>query len=277
MNITITQSDIERIKLSNSPSGMLIDELAFSIGEWTSDDLSSNNFEYEPREPYDYDYEADLFNATKTNDQLSGLVTKLCSPNLYISFKDEETKDMQAGAYCALKYPEDWQTILSAYKEKLQEDNTDGISEAYNKALEKEINEYQKDQYHEWLHGDHRDWDGIVRAISKYYTEDRNNGEYIPYNDKTDADASYIFEMDEDQLHEDYCACGDELKDCNILQDYKGNLLATIQSASDNHASKKREERAKRADERKRRDEQFAKYKAQAEAERIAKLKAMKI
>jgi hypothetical protein len=42
--ITLTQKDIEKANIQNSPSGMLIDELAYSAGQWTSEDLYSNNY-----------------------------------------------------------------------------------------------------------------------------------------------------------------------------------------------------------------------------------------
>lgn len=277
MNITITQKDIEDLKLCNSASGMLIDELAYSIGEWTSDDLYENNLDYIPYEPYDYDYEADLFEATKTPEQFSGLVAKLCSPNLYISFTKEELGNMQAGAYCALKYPNEWETILKAYKDELQSNGTDGISEAYNKQLQKEQDEWNDDQYHEWLHGDYRDWDGIVRMIAKYYTEDRDNGEYTPYNDKTKDEASYTFEMDEEYLHEEYCGCGDTFETCTEKMDYKKQILSVIQAKSNARKEKDRIASEKRREERKKQAEYQAKRKAEDEAERIAKLKAMKI
>lgn len=275
MKITLTQLDIENAKLQNSPSGMLIDELAYSAGEWTSEDLYTNNMEYEPYTPYDYNYEKDLFAHTQTLEQYTELCDKLqANMGSNEALLDYKKSNLQAGAYMALNYPEQWAELLDAYKEKLQEDRTDGISKEYNDQLQKEIDEYNKDQYNKWLYGDHRDYAGVIRMISKYYTGDYNNCKYIPHSRETE-EACFIFDIDDEQLHDDYCGCNDTAETCTEKHDYKADLLVTISNAGFRRAEKDKAERAKRAEERAKTKEYQAKRKAQEKAERRAKLLAM--
>jgi hypothetical protein len=171
--ITLTQKDIEKAKIQNSPSGMLIDELAYSAGQWTSEDLYSNNYEYEPNEPYSFDYEADLFLKTKTHPELCNTAREIGYegnlPSLQMCIKKGTT--LQAGVFTALRLPEIWSALLEMYTNKLKEDRTDGISEAYNTQLQEEIDEYQEEQYREWLNGDRSNYAGVVKEIARYFTE----------------------------------------------------------------------------------------------------------
>jgi len=138
MNITITQKDIEKAGIQNSESGMLIDELAYAAKQWTSEQLYSENIDYEPSFPYCFDYEADLLENTKTLQQLTGILEKI-----YYNFDTSKIKisggsSLQAGAQVALNYPDEWSEILEAYTEKLKDERTDGISEKYKEQAEKE-------------------------------------------------------------------------------------------------------------------------------------------
>lgn len=279
MKITLTQTDIEKAKIQNSPNGELIDELAYSAGEWTSEDLYSNNFEYEPSEPYQYNYEKDLFTHTRTAGELYALAQQLEVPMNANWERIAKEQGLQAGAYMALNYPEQWATLLSAYKDKLQEDRAEGISEQYNKKLQEEIDSYNNDQYKEWLYGDHRDYAGVIRMISKYYTEDSRAGEYTKYNPDTQAEASFTFEMDEQQLHNDYCGAdlSDSASECEECKkhDFKADLLATIEHASNTRKAKDTATREARRAEFAKKKEYQAKRKLEDEAERRAELLAM--
>lgn len=278
MNITITEKDLNKYKPvwtsdagkeyphSFSPSGELIDELAYACGQWTSDDLWDNNFEYEPNEPYHYNYEKDLFEHTKTQEELYELAEEL---DTGATIPTKKTK-LQAGAYMALNNPDQWNDLLKAYTSRLQEDRTDGISEAYNKQLQKEIYSYNNDLYREWLYGgQERDNNGVVYEIAKYFTEARD-GSYIKYDPKTKTDASYTFELNEEDI--------ENAKDLG----YKKNQIKSYLIGQIIDSCKAREYKDKQKnEERKAERERLAKYKAEqaerAKAERIAKLSSMKL
>lgn len=259
MQITLTPKDLEKHKIAFSGTGSLIDELAYSIDQWTSEDLYENNFEYEPQTPYDFNYEADLFQATKTEKQFLALWQDLMDEPINVIF----STDLQAGAYMAFNYPSQWQELLTDYTEKLQENYTNGISEAYNTELQKEIDSYHKYQYKEWLDGDHRDWNGIVYEMAKYYTESREGS----YDGKTD---SYTFTLNDEDI--------ENWKDKGYNKNQiKTGLLAEILASA---KSRKAKDEAKREANRAER-ERLTAYKAeqtkQAEEKRKEKLLSMKL
>src|ERR1035437_5484123 len=182
--ITITSKDLKC-------DSTLISELAYASKQWTEDDLWENNFSYEPNEPYDYNYENDLFKHTKTLKDFQKIADIL-------EIKTEGTlqlqKKLQDGASIALNQPEIWRKLLEAYKDKLQEDRTDGISKDYNQDLQENIDSYQQDLYKEWLNGgQERDNNGVIYEISKYFTTN-TDGEYDKNTD------SYTFSLDDEDL-----------------------------------------------------------------------------
>jgi len=273
LKITITEKDLNKVKPiwksddgkeyphTFSPSGMLIDELAYAIGQWTSEDLFQNNLDYEPNEPYQYNYEADLFEATKTLSQLKNVTKGLgtvINEGLFTKI------DLQAGAYCALHIPQLWNDILVAYTEKLQFERTEGISKAYNEQLQKEIDSFHDDLRKEWLYGD-RDCIGIIKEIKKYF-----EAESVEYSDKEND--TFVFFFDKEQAKdtlENYD--GEKL----TVKNYTAYILTQIVEASKAREYKDKQEREKRKIER----ERLATYKkgqaTQAEANRRAKLLSM--
>jgi hypothetical protein len=170
---------------------------------------------------------------------------------------------LQAGAFTALRLPEIWSALLEMYTNKLKEDRTDGISEAYNKALQEEIDEYQEEQYREWLNGDRSNYAGVVKEIARYFTESRQ-GEY----DREERE--YTFTLDEQDIE-------------NMTDDgYKPSqgkkyLLDAIATASNARRSKDQIAREVRKLERERLKAYKAEQARQAEAERKAKLLSMTI
>lgn len=272
MNITITEKDLEKrmpfVKGKKyrhvfSPSGMLIDELAYCAGQWTSEELYSNNFEYEPNEPYSFDYEADLFSKTKTATDLLELASKL---DIYIVPNDAMLKQkppLQAGASCALHMPEKWQELLTAYTEKLKEDGIDSISEAYSKQLQKEKDSFNDDQYREWLNGDRSNYAGVVYEIAKYFTDERDGS----YNKE---DQSYTFTLNEYDI--------ETAKDHGYKKNQlKSWLLDRIINAGYAREEKENIEIEKRKAERERLAIYKKKQAEEAEADRKAKLLSMTI
>ena len=259
--ITITQKDIEKRGIQNTDSGYIIDELAYSAGQWTSNDLYENNIGYEPNEPYCYDFEADLFEHTKTQEQLHELAERLdvgCTLS-------KRKSNLQAGAYMALHNPMQWAELLKAWESAVRDQWNDDklFSEAYQKELEEAKQSYHDDLYKEWLHGDYRDFAGVVYEIAKYFTDERSG-------DWDSKKAEYTFTLNECDI-EKYKEAG-----------YRSNqikraLLDEIKSASDSNASKEKADREKRREEYERTKAYKEERKKQEEEERKKKLLAMKI
>jgi hypothetical protein len=257
IDINITPEDLKAQGLVFSPSGRVIDELAYSINNWTEEDLFSNNVEYEPAEPYNFNFEKDLFSNTKTKAQLITLAEKLdCGSTV----SPQKTK-LQAGAFMALENPAQWQNLLQTYTSALKEcDQT--LSKEYEKELQSARDSFWKDMQKEWLYGD-RSNAGVIEEIAKYYTEDRNAGHY---NQKEDI---YTFTIDKDTAKEEY----ENYTTGNFsIKAYKKYLLDTISTKSHNRKEKDTAERAKRKEERERTNAYKAQRKLEDEKERKAML-----
>ena len=268
--IDITPADMKANDISNSSSGQVIDELAVACGEWDSNTMFENTFDYQPFQPYSFDYEADLFAHTKTVDDFNKLGTTLCAPEMMIFYKAETIGNLQAGAYCALNDPEAWGELLKAWTDELQSNQTDGPSKEYNAELEKEQESYNDDQYKEWLNGDYRNWPGIVRTIAKHYIGDRDAGDY---NNKTDI---YTFTVTPEIAHELACNCyEDDCKDYTTAEQIKAWLLLSIAGDGASIRAKRKAESDKRRAEYQK-EKAYKEERAIREAEaRKAKLEAM--
>lgn len=255
MQIKLTQKDIEKAGIQNSASGELIDELAYSADQWTQEDLYMNNSEYELVTPYHFNYENDLLSNTKTLQEFKNISKEL---EMYFDPQTiQNDSNLQAGAQLALNYPLKWSELLDAYTQSLQEDRTDSISSAYNKALQEEIDDFYDSLNREWLRGDQSSR-GVVYEIAKYYTDAREGS----YDQKA---GEYTFTLNEYDVQ--------EYKD----KGYKSNqmkraLIDSIKQSSDARLAKDQEQKAKRRAE----SERLAVYKKEqeekAEQERRAKL-----
>lgn len=259
MYIVITQKDIEKAGIQNSESGMLIDELAYSAKQWTSEMLYSENIDHEPSELYNFDYEDDLLENTKTREQLKYILQKL-EIDMPIGLKVQNACNLYAGAQVALNSPDEWNEILEAYTEKLKDERTDGISKKYNKALQDELDDWHNDRYSEWLNGD-RDYIGVVKSIAKYFI-DSGQGEYNKkYHEYTFLLNDYDIEKAKDDGYN--------------KRQLKKWILQSIMQSSENRAYADKAEREQRKAER----ERVAQYKKEqaekADNERIARLKAL--
>jgi len=213
-----------------------------------------------------FDYENDLFENTKTLKDLQGIANIL---DITINEGLFSGMNLQAGAWCALHMPDQWNEILDLYTEKLKEDRIDGISKKYNDELQKEIDDYSNDQYREWLNGNSQDYAGVVYEIAKYFT-DEQDGSYTPYNHETKKDAYYTFILNDDDIEK----AKDEGYNKNQLKKW---LIDNIIESGKAREWKEKKEREKRKEER----ECIAIYKKEQkekeDQERKKKLLAMKI
>lgn len=258
MQITINEKDLKKYDLTFSPSGRVICELAYASKEWTEDDLTNNNFKYEPYEPYSFNFEDDLLENTKTQKDFWNIWHEVKGiPIEIIDFNDTKEK-LQAGAFVALYHAEIWNDLLNAYTEKLKEDRTESISKAYNEQLQEEINSFWDDMNREWLYGDHRDYIGVIKSIAKFWEAEEGH-----YDQKTDE---YTFTFNEDYAKETL----EEYNGKKLTQKaFKEYLLGEIKDSSEVQQRKHKEEREKRKAER----ERLAQYKAEREAEAIKERK----
>ena len=267
--ITITQKDIEKAKINNTDSGYIIDELAYAAGQWTQNDLDENNWEYEPSEPYEYDFETDLFEHTKTEKELYAVAKTLgISLNANLTNLAKKRK-LQCGAFMALKTPDAWKELLEAYTEALKQDGVESISADYSKELQDAKDSFHDDQYKEWLYGD-RDYAGVIKEIAKYFTDERDGS----YDEKAH---SYTFALNDADIDDIKSSWYVDEKYTITDKDIKDELLDSIIASGNNRKAKERAEAEKRKAER----ERLAAYKAEqvtkAEAERKAKLLSMTI
>lgn len=264
MQISITQKDIEKAKISRSETGMLIDEIAYAIGQPTSDCIYNYN-EYIP-EPYNFDFEADLLENTKTEKDVANLLKKLDSNALAGTTAVHGRPNLQAGAYYALNYPEHFNTLLQEYTQAVKYGDTftgDVISKQYQKEKEEAEADYYDEQYEEWLNGDYAgNYRGVIRHIIKYF-----DLESVTYSTKTPTDI--IFEVDNEiatQQLEDYN--GKKLTENN----YKAYILETIKYQSEARNYKEEKERETRKVERERLAIYKAEQKEKADQERKERL-----
>jgi len=247
--IEITQKDIKKYKIQNTDSGYIIDELAFSVGQWTSNDMDENNIDYQPSEPYMFNFEDDMLENTKTSEQLYKLAKDL-GVSLNANWERlASEKGLQVGATVALLNSDQWEELLTAYEDRLRSDYTGSISDEWNKELQGDIDSYHDNLYNEWLNGG-RDSKGVVYEISKYYTEN-TDGEY---GNKTHV---YTFTMEEEDIQN----AKDHGYNKNQLKSF---LLSQIKESSD---AKKRKEIQEREERKARWDKETVYKKDRAERE----------
>src|SRR3990167_4081577 len=292
IDIRITAKDFKKFKPRGdrkralfSASERVIDELAYSAKQWTEEDLHENNFDYES-ESVGY-----LLKEWKGSNAEDEFITLLNKGKLKTVLEFADTTDKQPknllplwkqskllfGAFIALEYPALFTEMLGCYQHTVDEAFWDDEKLAeYAPELAKDkqdgMDEFWKNLNHEWLYGD-RSTQGVIYEIKKYY-----GAEETEYQEKHDE---FIFTFDENELHEKYCGCGegyDDIKKCAYKKvDWKAELLSSIESNSYSIYNKKHAESEKHAIERKRLNDYKAEQAKQAEAERIAKLKAMKL
>lgn len=263
MKITLKSKDIKK---TYSGTGTIIDELAYASGQWTENELHNNNYDYQ----YDgndyvikhFDFEDALLQATRTDKKLYDLARKL-EVSLNANWeKIAKKQKLQSGACVALNNEEQWNELLARYKDTCIEDSE--FLSKYAQELKKELQEAENSFWnnltHEWLYGDYRDFNGILYEIKKYW-----DAEDIIFNDKNWDEVTLVF--DDEKVKEEM--------DKPTIKNYKGYLLTIIKSACESRHNKEMAEREKRIAERKAIEDYKAERKAQADAERKAKILAL--
>jgi len=262
MKITLKEKDISK---TYSDNGTLIDELAYSAGQMTS----GNIYEYDegsPQEPYNFDYEADLLANTKTEKDLYHIAKQLkISLNANITRLAKEAK-LQCGAWVALNNAELWTDMLESYTDALKSEQTESISPTFNTELEKARDDYSDDMYKEWLHGDYRNWSGVLREIRKYYS-----AEGISYDEKKQE---VTLEFNDEDMTENLAQYDESKLNAKNLKAY---ILREIGESSSARYNKDKAEQEKRKAERERLAVYKAEQQAKSDAERKAKLLKMKL
>ena len=136
-------------KVNGNSSGRGIDTLAIAVDGRDNNDIYSDDFEgRDATERYvieNYDYETDMLKAA-TKNQLK----------LWLN-------NAKAQAEALLEYKE-----VAKEAALSREDETSALATKLQAALD----EYEGEQYKEWLNGDYRgNWDGIMKMASKRYSE----------------------------------------------------------------------------------------------------------
>jgi len=270
------------IKIDRTDSGRLIDKVALAVDGRTEDDIYESAAEYETGS-FDYIFEHfDFENALidyfeRLQFEALRFFCEDFSAGDYPKLKKEiDGSKLRAGAYLALTYPDKWRQSVKEFEELCDEYkyeyHDDGgelvkIAPALQKELSDSVDEYWKEQHREWLYGDYSSWAGIVRIFLRALSADGIN-----YDKKTDTfTIDFTYEQAEDFISE-RADEGYKINNATLKREivefieYKGEQNANEEAA---RVAKRREEWAKTKqyqDERK----------AQAEAERIEKLKSMK-
>ena len=259
MQITIKAKDIKK---TFSDSGQLIDELAYSIDAWTSNELYENNFDYEPVEPYEFNFEKDLLENTKTSEQLVAVVYKALGMSVSANITTlAEKAGLQCGAWIALNNDELFQKILTAYTEALKEDDQT-LSKDYTKELEEAKESFNNNLYYEWLNGD-RGEEGIISRISKYYTETRHS-----FYDKKSYEYTFVLSEYDIQEYKDRGYKSNQMKRA---------ILDAIEKDSYNRQEKEKVEREKRQEKREREKKHLTERTEREKQERSEKLSKLTI
>lgn len=287
-NLIITLNNAD-IKNDHTDSGRLIDKIAVALDQWTENEAWENNTEYE-RESFDYimehwreenDLIAALDQAEKKN-KAAGLLNALTE--IHDETPEEIAKlitarkarpKLKAGAAIALQSPESWTALLESYKEKAEEymheyfDNPwlNTYAPDLQKELQESIDSFWKQLEHDRIWGD-RDSAGIIRTLEK-----KMEAEDVNYNEKSEI---VTLEFTPDQAAEFYeNNTGEETKKITAGK-LKRAVVDWITSNQEHEHNKKKAENEKRRAESERVNTYKAEQKKIAEAERIAKLAAMK-
>jgi hypothetical protein len=241
--IKITDKDI---KQKGSYSGLLIDELAFSAGQWTKDDLFENNCDYD--------------------DESAGYILE------HFDFENEFLKTIskkQAKKYKKdlSKFDLDLHDYIDEIKELVGNEDLEEKCKTLFDELQAGRDEFWKQLTKEWLYGDYSNYRGVVYEIGKYY-----GAEDTIYNHKKGDSFTFIFDIED--LHENYCGCGEYASDCKEYKekDYKQLLLNSINNSIDIETAKEKRKKEEREAEYKRQAEYRAKQAKEKENELLNKL-----
>ena len=280
-NIIITIKP-EDIKADRTSSGQLIDKLAKAIGEWESNELWENNIDYQDEGALylvsQYDYEAALIEIlNKQKNGLSVLIDAIADETPEQKVKIVAAcidKKLKQGAALALNAPDLFTALLSDFTDAIKESKysymeDDSFIAKYApelaKDMQKAVDEFQEDQYKEWLYGDHRDFAGILRLAAKFF-----DAESVDYDRKADEITLEFTPEAASEMLNEY-----EEGTKATAKNVKSELCDLIANKMEARADEEKAKREKRAAESKVTREYQAKRKADDEAERIAKLKSM--
>lgn len=256
------------VKTDLTASGNLIDKVALALGEWTEEDLYTNNADYS-REGQDY--ELDHFNFDKA---LLAYLNKQGEDGETIAevFKSIEKFDdaakfsgqpLKLGAFIALNYPKEYAAMLAEFEEEMREEAPNFYdSEAMAKKCPELVKDLQKGEdffwenlRHEWLHGD-RSSSGLLGTIRKHW-----QAASVDYNTKADTLTLVINDEEAAELLD-----GERV----TLKNLKAYIINDIETGQEYEANKQKEEAAKRRAER----ERVAEYRKQRDAEEAAERRA---
>lgn len=149
----------------------------------------------------EYDFEASYIKALNKASKNLKKLQELCDKNIYSEYKDKAKEaGLLFGAWYALNMDEMFQASLEDWKEQVIEASSEYWNDPeivpadLQKQLQESVDEYHAVQYKEWINGDHRDYDGVLRRVIKYIdlesvevSHDMNTGSITISMDAEDA------------------------------------------------------------------------------------------
>jgi len=215
-------------KINGKSTGTTLDTLAIAVDGRDSNDISEYD-DYRDTEAYvldNYNYEADMLKGAPKDL----LKIWLNNPEAQAAALDEYKDERKEAIYN-------------------HEDDTSPLAKAVQKAIDDQADQ----NYKEWLHGDYRNWAGILRIAERKY----GNDDGIKFTE--DKGEVYV-DISEDII-DDWAEDGSIKKTLKAAKEY---LEYTINQDARAEYNKREQENAKRK-------EEYAKTKAyQAERAKIA-------
>jgi len=281
MIFTITPKDFTGKKndseVPHTSSGQVYDLLAIASGnselndmyDWESD-ITDGAVQYVLD---NYDFETAYIAHLNTQKDMG------MSPKLYIS--QPADSDLEYGAYVALTYPDSFQEGLDEWTEETKDacrqhyDMPDTVPADLKTEIEEAVESAQDEMLREYLHGDYRDWRGVYSEASRELFRDYD----VDFSQSEEQLVSNVLQVKVDDndariIVEEYE--GVELKKTPSEKRIREAIVGTILNEARHIVEKRKVENEKRKAERERVAAYQKEQKEKKEAERIAKLQAMK-
>lgn len=165
-------------KKNGNSTGASIDTLAIAVDGRDSNDLRDDSLDYQGQiEKYvidEYNFEADMLKAAS-----KGALKK------WLNDRGAQNRD------------------LEMYKEAIIEGVLSGNNDASPRAqaIQKALDDQDEENYREWIHGDYRNWPGILSIAARRYSDD--GGGMLEFSDdKGDVIATIAPELIKDWIDE---------------------------------------------------------------------------
>jgi len=280
-----------RIDADIVDSGQAIDVLAKACGQYTSNEAQEQSID---GERYvieyvigEYDHEARVLawlneDAGRFTDDQVISAGPFIGYSKYVDAQEKAKKPvLLPGAWLALECPEAFKALVKHWTERMDEaawsyyDYDLDIADELCGQVQKAIDDYQVEQYNEWLKGDYRNWAGVLKEAARAI-----GCEAVEYDEKKDQVTLIFTEGEAEDFMFGHTFGNEDEEWSKLSEREKQGTLETavidwINGKAGAEIAKQHEETRKRREQWQREKEIREKREQEAEAERIAKLKAM--